>query len=73
MMPACVLGRQHQTRQPGVCGCVRCWGCAYRDLRLAAMLELQEILDQGLYSSASKKLQQAIYEDLLVAAQQRDR
>ncbi len=44
-----------------------------RGLRLAAVLELQEIFDQGLYSSADKKLQQEIYEDLLVAAQQRDR
>ena len=44
-----------------------------RGLRLAAILELQEIFDQGLYSSADKKLQQMIYEDLTVAAQQHDR
>lgn len=40
---------------------------------MAALLELQEIFDQGLYSSSDKKVQQALFDDLLVAAQQRDR
>lgn len=44
-----------------------------RRLRAAAVAELQEIFDQGLYSSSDKKVQQAIFEHLLVAAQQRDR
>jgi hypothetical protein len=44
-----------------------------RSLRLAALLELQEIFDQNLYSPADKKVQQAIYETLLLAAQLRDR
>lgn len=45
----------------------------HRSLRHAALLELQEVFNQNLYSSADKKVQQAIYEDLLLAAQQRDR
>lgn len=44
-----------------------------RHLRAAAVAELQEIFDQALYSSSDKKVQQAIFEHLLVAAQQRDR
>lgn len=40
---------------------------------MAALSELQEIFDQGLYSDSDKKVQQAIFDDMLVAAQQRDR
>jgi hypothetical protein len=48
-------------------------GLAHRGLRLAALQELQEILDQGLFSSSDKKVQHAVFDDLLLAAQQRDR
>jgi hypothetical protein len=46
--------------------------CA-RDLRLAALQELQQVFQPDLYRKADKKVQQALLEDLLVAAQQRDR
>jgi hypothetical protein len=42
-------------------------------MRLAALKELQQVFDEGLYSSSDKKVQQAVFDDLLVAAQQRDR
>jgi hypothetical protein len=42
-------------------------------MRLAALKELQQVFDECLYSSSDKKVQQAVFDDLLVAAQQRDR
>lgn len=59
--------RAHVSRTPNA------YQLPCRELRLAAVLELQQVFDQGLYSTANKKLQQAIFDDLLVAAQQRDR
>lgn len=48
-------------------------GLAHTGLRLAALQELQEIFEQDLFTSSEKKVQQAVFEDLLLAAQQRDR
>jgi hypothetical protein len=44
-----------------------------RAFRLAAVRELQAVLQQGLYASATKGVQAMVYADLLVAAQQHDR